>query len=198
MPWFWVYASRDFDRLQLRNRRNREIWKGKARQPVGSGSAGVAADAYDADARIRHRDGSGRRGPEAAARSGPEGVGPRCRGVRAAAPPCLDRKRFPAAAPAARGRDCLRAARRRFVSRLVARHAGRQRTGTDPAILRRRREVHAAAHLLEWQRLRPSGAALPQHGARPVGSALLGHGRGRPGFPLQQLHQPLPHHGTST
>ena len=67
----------------------------------------------------------------------------------------------------------------------------------DPALLRRHREVHAAARVVERRRLRPAGAALPRPRARRGGAALLGPRRRRlprqPRLQVEQLHRPLPH-----
>jgi hypothetical protein len=76
------------------------------------------------------------------------------------------RQRLPAAAPAARGGDFLRAARRQGFPRLVA---GRARAGRGEIIQRffdGIEKVHAADRVLERRRLRPAGAALSRPDAR--------------------------------
>ena len=62
-----------------------------------------------------------------------------------------------------------------------------------PALLRRDREIHAAARVVERLGLRSAGAALPRPHPRRARAALLGHRRRRPRVSLQQLHQPLSH-----
>ena len=53
-------------------------------------------------------------------------------------------------------------------------------------------QVRAAARVLERAQLRPAGAGEPRPDPRRGRRVLLGHRRRQQGFPLQQLHQPLP------
>ncbi len=75
---------------------------------------------------------------------------------------------------------------------MVARSARGRGARYRAALLRRDRALHAAARLVERQRLRSAGAALSRHGPRHRGNPLLGHGRGRPRVQVQQLHLALP------
>ena len=83
-------------------------------------------------------------------------------------------------------------------ARLVAGRRRRRRTRTGEALLRRHRQVHAAARLVERQRLRPARAALSRALPRHRRAALLGHGRRRPRLQVEQLHLAASTRGTST
>jgi hypothetical protein len=62
----------------------------------------------------------------------------------------------------------------RPLQRLVAGRAEAERSRDRPALLRRHREIHAAARFLERRRLRPAGAALPRPDPWRDRAALLG------------------------
>ena len=65
-------------------------------------------------------------------------------------------------------------------------------SGCHPALLRRHREVRAAARVLERRRVRPAGAQLPRADPRRQRADILGDRRREPRLPLQQLHLALP------
>ena len=86
-------------------------------------------------------------------------------------------------APAARGRDLLRAAR---TTRACASGRSASPTPARPRAIQRFfdgiEQVHAAARVLERARLRPAGAALPRPDPRRRRRVLLGHRRRRTEF----------------
>ena len=138
----------------------------------------------DADPRLRHRDGARRRGHPA-----------RARAVRADAPTTTlmaDGTRSSAARRT--GSDFAPHYLQKVVA-IAARCASATASRScrsassairEPELIRRFFEgiekLHAAARVVERQRLRPAGAALPRDDPRRHRGALLGLGRRRPDF----------------
>ena len=136
---------------------------------------------HDADPRLRHRDGSRCRGHSPPLRRS-AGATRRCRrcssGSRRSAAPSTGNDFAPHYLQQVVAIACALRTRQRSQG-VVDRRRRRSRARAHPPLLRRHREVHAAARVVERRRLRPAGAQSPRADPRDLLPRSTGTGATR-------------------